>query len=95
MIKINRGDVEIEGVWAIVRTEFAELVHSLHYDILTDKLGMSPEESKEEIMKSVEDGLRTKDEIENDAKEALKSLSEFMGGLSGVIEKILAGKEEK
>lgn len=95
MIKINKGDVEISGVWPIVRTEFAGLVNSLHYNILTAELGLSPQEAKEEIMKAVEDGLKTEDEIKDQAKEALKNLSELIGGLDEVLKKILAGKDEE
>ena len=95
MIKINKGDVEISGVWPIIRSEFVVLVRTLCCNILTDKLDMSPAEAKEEIMDAVGDGFKTDAEAKEQAEEALKNLAELLGGFGDKLKKILEEKDEK
>ena len=87
MIKVDKGNVTINGSSILLKTELAVLVNTLQYNILTKEIGMTPDESKKFIMEAVEHGFKTESEIHEEAKEslakALEMLSEELGKIFG------------
>lgn len=74
MIKCEKGHVEIQGAKPIVMAEFATLVNVLYHDIFIGKDGMEPEEAKELIFKSFEDGISIREQNKADLAEALDTI---------------------
>ena len=89
MIKCDKGNVVIQGSASLVFAELSTLVHSLHYDVLTGHSEMAPEESREKILKAVEDGFMSDEELK---KQTQENVGEVFGKLMEALKDILQGK---
>lgn len=84
MISCENGKVSVIGSLPDVRAELATLINSLYHDILIKKSGMTPEEAKELILETVEQGFLTREQLENKVfdllGDILKALAENLKG---------------
>ena len=70
MIKVEKGNLMIEGELGEIRADLAYLVYKLHHDILAPHIG--EDESKETILDTVTRGFKSREQIVEEAKEAKK-----------------------
>jgi len=88
MIKCENGLVKMQGDPRLLMADLTTTVHAMHYDVFIEKHNFDPEHSREMIIRAVEQGFSTEEEIENELKE---SLLELLDKLKELIE----GKDDK
>lgn len=91
MIKIEKGDFEVNGTHVEVLGELSVIIKSLHEDVFMGKCGMTAEESKDDIMFAVNQGFKTDDEMRVQVVEALGMLSDMLADLKDKLD----GKDDK
>lgn len=92
MIKINKGTTEISGTYLVLMAEFSTLVRNLHYNLLIKNMGMSPEEAKKEILRSVDIGLQ---DIEESRAEAIEKLQNHPELILDILKELIEGKGDE
>ena len=71
MIKCENGLVKMQGDPRLLMADLATTIHAMHHDLFIEKHHIDPEQSREMIIRAVEKGFSTEDEIENELKETL------------------------
>ena len=83
MIKIDKGNVEIEGSALEILAEISTMIHEVCYEILIERCDATPEQAKEDIMHAVERAFLIEDEMRDTAAEALENVLEKAAKLLG------------
>ena len=93
MIKVNRGNIEINGNYATVLSEYTVLTRNLN-EALRDKLGA--EESRKNLERCFNDAFKTVDELEAEVMKLLKETNkQTTKALIEDFKKILEGFEDE
>lgn len=92
MIKINKGTTEISGTYPVLMAEFSTLVRNLHDNLLIKNMGMSPEEAKKVILRSVDIGLQ---DIEETRAEAIEKLQNHPELILDILKELIEGKGDE
>ena len=88
MIQIKNGNVEMKGNGPELMADLSTIVHHLHFDVLIDDKGFSPEKSRKMILEAVEMAFMDDAEIEDKAKKALLTVLDMF-------KEFLTGKDEE
>lgn len=89
MIKIEKGRVEISGLYPNVMADVSTLVHNLYHNICIEHAGMNPEEAKADILRAVNYGFMSKDEVHAKAAKAKEDMLQHPEILLDMLKNIL------